>query len=62
MKIDIEKANDAKAGLLARYPTIIGSATIVLGDDGFRIEIVWDHDYKWLPPKEFMGVPIVDVT
>lgn len=55
----IEKANAARKQLLALNVGLITRCMIVLGDKGFRLEVVFDHRTKWIPPAEFMGFPVV---
>lgn len=40
MKLDIEMANTVKEELLSHYKGVLESVTLVLGDKGFRIQVV----------------------
>lgn len=58
MSLNIEAANDARKKLLAFNADQIQSVTIVLGDQGLRLEVVLKPSSKWLPPQEFQGLPV----
>jgi hypothetical protein len=61
MKPTVETANEAKRQLLEFNSDTIESAIIVLGNDGFRIEVVVKPRMKWVPPGQVLGVPVVRV-
>jgi hypothetical protein len=55
---DINKAFAARSQLVVNYPTVIKAASLRLTDTGFQIDIEWDKNASWSPPKEFMGFPV----
>lgn len=63
MNVSIAQANDAKKKLLEMNDGIKGlplikSVTVVLGDEGFRLEAVANPQYKWTGPIDIFGVQI----
>lgn len=60
----LEAANAARKQVLALNDGIKGkplvkSATIVLGDAGFRLEVIAEARYKYAMPQEIQGIPVV---
>ncbi len=59
MKPTIEQVNAARKQLLEFNRDVIKQAIIVLGNDGFRLEVTTKPGSKWTAPTEFMGIRVV---
>lgn len=60
MKTTIAQANDAKKYFMTRYGWALESCTLVLGDQGFRLEVVpKDATFQIGEHTEIGGIPVV---